>query len=46
MKKKVIRVAHTGNIFLGYGNYKLCIFPDKKAARLHLGKKTYHFGNW
>jgi hypothetical protein len=44
--KKPIRIAHTGYIFIGYGNYKLCIFPEQKAARLHFGNKTYHFGKW
>lgn len=44
--RNFIRRAHTGNIFVGYGDYMLCIFPREKSARLHFGKRTFHFGNW
>ena len=44
---KPIRYAETnGALHIGGRHNKLTIFTWERCARLHIGKHTFHFGNW
>lgn len=44
---KPIRYSSTnGALHIGGRKYKLSIFTREGCARLHLGDRNFHFGNW
>ena len=44
---KLIRYKKTnGTLNIGGQHNKLTIFAREKCARLHLGRRTFHFGDW
>lgn len=49
LEKPVITVSPdstNGALHIGGRKYKLSIFTREGCARLHLGDRKFHFGNW